>query len=60
MFERPAGLRNCLTKMDPDKVHVASSPDHPILTGVRKWVKEYNDRLLPKHEVLQSVQGWQL
>ena len=44
VFEKQQGLRNTMSKMDLSKEYVASTDENPIVTGVKKWAIEYNEK----------------
>ena len=52
MFDKPSGQSNAMTKMDVSEPRVCSTEEHPIVLGVKRWCREYNERLV-KEEVLQ-------
>ena len=58
VFERPAGVKNAMSKMDLSKVHVASSEDKPILTGIRKWNAEYNEKWVEKSLIKENIESF--
>jgi len=45
VFERASSVRKCMTNMNPDTVHVASTKQKPLLTGLKKWIKDYNEQV---------------
>jgi len=56
VFERASSIRNSMTLMDLDKVHVVSSKERPVVTGVKKWIKQYNNKVVNVKELLADVQ----
>ena len=47
VFEKAAGCRAASTSLESDEdVLVLSPPEHPVATGLKKWKREYNARLL--------------
>jgi len=53
VFDKPSGQSNAMTKMDVSEPRVCSTEEHPIVLGVKRWCREYNERLV-KEEVLQG------
>ena len=58
VFERPSAVKNAMSKMDLSKVHVASTDESPILTGVRKWNAEYNESWVEKSQIKERVESY--
>ena len=51
VFKTVTGLRNALKKMDLNEARILSSVDSPIVTGVLKWKREYNESILKDCDV---------
>ena len=44
VYERASGARNALNNLKSDQVHVVSSKERPIQTGLKKWISQYNSQ----------------
>jgi len=58
VFERPSSIRNCMTRLDTDKVHIASTAEHPLVSGIKKWTQEYNAKLFHVRDILEDVNSF--
>jgi len=58
VFERPIGVKNSMSKMDLKKVAVASTPDNPIVTGVKLWAVGYNDQWKKEEAITSSIESF--
>jgi len=58
VFSTPQGLRNCLTKMDLSQPFIVSTPEHPVITGVKLWAQQYNSQFVPEEKVMQEVDSY--
>jgi len=55
VFASPAGLRHAMGKLEVGEVMVASTKEHPITLGVRRWAQEYNDQFVKEEELMEEV-----
>jgi len=55
VFEKAASMRSVLSETDLSAVHLLSSPEHPVASGLKKWKREYNARLLYKKTDLDNL-----
>jgi len=60
VFERPLGLKNTMNKMDLSKVVLASTAEHPIQIGVKRWSSEYNEQWRSDEDVKESIESFML
>ena len=51
VFKTATGLRNALKTMDLSEARILSNNESPIVTGVLKWKREYNESILKDSEV---------
>lgn len=58
VFERPLGVKNAMNKMDLSKVAVASTPENPIVVGVKRWAMEYNEQWKEEFKVKESIENF--
>ncbi|KAF2886205.1 hypothetical protein ILUMI_19967 [Ignelater luminosus] len=52
VFEKPASVQKALslTSLEP-----LSTEDHPVETGLKKWIKEYNSSISNQEELQKSI-----
>merc|ERR1719209_1439268 len=49
-----------MNKMDLSKVVLASTAEHPIQTGVKRWSREYNEQWRSDEDVKESIESFML
>jgi len=47
-----------MTKMETEEPAVASTKDQPILTGVKRWTREYNSKFVEEDKLMENVTGY--
>ena len=55
VYKVPQGVRNAMTKMEVEEPVVASTKEQPILTGVKRWTREYNSKFVDEEKLMESV-----
>jgi len=51
VYEKPSSVKKALSDMDLSKPYILSDEENPILTGVKKWKREYNQSIIPESEI---------
>ena len=47
-----------MTKMEVEEPVVASTKEQPILTGVKRWTREYNSKFVEEEKLMESVTSY--
>jgi len=55
VFQRASSVRKSMTHKESSKVHVASTNEKPLLTGLAKWARDYNQQVVDIKELLADV-----
>jgi len=55
VYKMPQGVRNAMTKMEIEEPAVASTKEQPILTGVKRWTREYNSKFVEEDKLMKDV-----
>ena len=58
VYKMPQGVRNAMTKMDILEPAVASTKEQPIVTGVKRWAQEYNNKFVEEEKLLEDVKSY--
>jgi len=58
VYKMPQGVRNAMTKMDILEPAVASTKEQPIVSGVKRWAQEYNNKFVEEEKLLEDVKSY--
>jgi len=58
VYKRSSSLRECLTSLETEKELIASTPEKPVYSGVKKWNSQYNRKLRQRQDVLDEVEDY--
>merc|ERR1712107_486241 len=58
VYKMPQGVRNAMTKMDILELAVASTIEQPIVSGVKRWAQEYNNKFVEEEKLLENVKSY--
>jgi len=50
VYERPSSVTKALNTMDLSHPYILSDEENPIVTGIKKWKREYNQSIIPESE----------
>jgi len=50
VYEKPSSVTKALHTMDLSQPYILSDEGNPIVTGIKKWKREYNQSIIPKSE----------
>ncbi len=51
VFEKPLSMKKAINEMDLSHPFILSTTENPIVTGLKKWKREFKSRILPDSKV---------
>jgi len=58
VFERSSSVRSCMNSADADAVYTICTQEKPVVTGIKKYIQEYNNQIVEKEVLLGEVQEY--